>query len=68
MLSISEDPTVADVMREGRSTEEQLNLVLAIRERDRPRSEQLLEAIGRDHPDKAVSKAARKELFRLRSR
>ena len=33
-----------------------------------PRAVELLQAIGEHHPDKGVAKAARKELFRVRSR
>ena len=59
---------VPDLMAEGRDVAEQLELIAAIGRRLPPRAIDLLEAIGSHHPHKAVAKAARKELFRARSR
>ncbi|MDP9445394.1 MAG: hypothetical protein M3P83_13950 [Actinomycetota bacterium] len=66
---VADDEALAvEMVAEGRSVDEQLDLVHAVAARGRPASEVLLEALGRHHADKAVSRAARKELFRLHSR
>jgi hypothetical protein len=63
-----DDQGVVDLVMQGRSVREQLDLVGAVSGRDRPGTERFLDALGRLHPDKTVGKAARKELFRTRSR
>ena len=66
--SDDDNASAIEMMREGRSVDDQLLLVRALAGRGRPAVAELLEVIGRDHPDQVVAKAARKELFRLRSR
>lgn len=50
-----------------RHVDEQLQLVRAVAARGLPGAEQVLEIVGRDHPDERVGRAARKELFKLRT-
>jgi hypothetical protein len=61
------ESTIA-AMRDGRQIEDQLALVQEVAARGHATAMEALDIIGRNHPDRAVAKAARKELFRLRSR
>jgi hypothetical protein len=65
----ADDPTIVpDMMSDDRDQAAQLDLIAAAAQRMPPRVVALLEAIGQHHTDKVISKAARKELFRVRSR
>lgn len=65
----SNDPAaVAEMMGATRTREESLaDVAVAVRLMP-PRVEALLDAIGRNHPDKVVAKSARRENLRVRSR
>lgn len=67
-LAEFDNSMVAEQLGEDRDVSEQLELIAMIMQRQPPGATALLEAIGRDNPNKVVAKAARKELYRLRSR
>lgn len=59
---------VPELTSEGTDVAEQLEFIAAAGRRLPPRVVPLLKSIGSEHPDKTVAKAARKELFRVRSK
>jgi hypothetical protein len=68
-MMAADDPTIVpQAMGHDRDQVAQLAMVAAAGQRMPPRVVVLLDAIGTHHDDKVVSKAARKELFRVRSR
>lgn len=50
------------------AAESAYEIIAAVIQREPPRAEKVLQTLGSRHPDKAVAKTARRELFRLRSR
>lgn len=66
ILAADEPAEIIDMVSQG-DLADQLRLLEEVRRRGRPNAAQFLEIVGHHHPDKTVSKAARKELFRLRS-
>jgi hypothetical protein len=68
MVARSDPELVPEVLSEGRSQADQLEVVAGIGRRTSAHMVEVLDAIGQHHEDKVVRKAARKELFRVRSR
>ena len=68
LLALDDPESVPGVMAEGRSEAEQLRFIEEIGRRMPLHAVALLEAIDHHHADKVIRKAARKELFRVRSR
>jgi hypothetical protein len=68
-LLAAEDPAMLpELLTDDRAEGSPLDVIAAVGARMPPHAEQLLDAIAHHHPDKVVTKAARKELFRVRSR
>ncbi len=59
---------LVEMLSEGRDGEEQMQLLAAVARRGRHRDLALLQVVGSSNPDRVVSKFARKEAFRLRSK
>lgn len=68
LLAAGDADTVVEMLSQGRDGEEQMQLLAVVARRGRHRGLVLLEVVGRSHPDRVVSKFARKEAFRLRSK
>ncbi|MDP9318017.1 MAG: hypothetical protein M3O94_02870, partial [Actinomycetota bacterium] len=68
LIAEGDDEMVIEMLGNARDVDEQLQMLAAVARHSRPRGLRLLEAVGRSHPDKRVSKFARKESFRLRSK
>jgi hypothetical protein len=68
VLAGTDDEFAIDMLSDGREISDQTTLIEAVAQRGRPSGLRLLETVGRAHPDKQLSKLARKEAFRLRSR
>lgn len=68
MLSQDDPDLSVELIQRLGAAEEQLGFIDVVLRVARPRSAELLDLVGAHHPDKTVAKAARKALFRLRSR
>lgn len=67
ILAERDPSSVVEILTSDKSREEQLNLIAEAGRLLIFGVVSLLEAIATEHPDKVVAKAARKELFRVRS-
>jgi hypothetical protein len=67
-VAAAEPSLVGELMSQDHDDAEQLELITAVGRRLPPRAVELLEAIATESTHKRVAKAARKELFRVRSK
>lgn len=63
-----DESIVITILTEYGEAARQIELLADVVRRGRPRGLNLLELVGRSHPEKSVSKLARRESFRLRSK
>lgn len=68
VVAEAEESIVIELLNEYGDAAKQVELLGIVVRRGRPRGLNLLELVGRSHADKTVSKFARKESFRLRSK